>query len=66
MINIMFKYIQTTKVKILNKVRTTIIYLSQENQCCSLTFSSQNKRAEEIVSSHEEADYRLYKYFLNQ
>ena len=31
MINITFGYIQTAKLKILNKVWTTIMYLSQEN-----------------------------------
>ena len=44
---------------ILNKVRTTIMYLSQENQFCSVTLSSQDERVEELVSSHEEADYGL-------
>ena len=67
MINIMFRYVQTAKVKILNKVRTTIMYLSQENHCCSVTLPSQNERVEELTSSHEEADYQLLLgYFLNQ
>ena len=57
MINIMFRYIQTVRLK--SKVRTTIMYLSQENQCCSVTLSSQNERVEELVSSYEETDYRL-------
>ena len=46
MINILFRSIQTAKLKILNKVRTTIMYLSQENQCCSVTLWSQNERVE--------------------
>ena len=59
MINIMFRYVQTAKVKILNKVPTTIMYLSQENHCCSVTLPSLNERVEELTSSHEEADYQL-------
>ena len=52
---------------ILNKVRTTIMYLSQENQFCSVTLSSQDERVEELVSSHEEADYGLLvRTFSNQ
>ena len=59
MINIMFRYVQTAKVKILNKVPTTIMYLSQENHCCSVTLPSLNERVEELTCSHEEADYQL-------
>ena len=67
MINIMFRSIQTENLNILNKVRRTIMYLWQENQCCSVTLPSQNKRVEELASSHEEADYWLLViYFLNQ
>ena len=33
--------------------------MSQEDQCCSVTVSTQNERREVLVSSHEEADYRL-------
>ena len=44
---------------ILNKVRTTVMYLSQKNQFCSVTLSSQDERVEELVSSCEETDYRL-------
>ena len=63
----MFGYIQTAKVKILNKVRTRIMYLSQESQCCSVTLPSQNKIAEELASSHKEGDYRLLvSYVFNQ
>ena len=63
----MFRYVQTAKVKILNKVRTTIMYLSQENHCCSVTLPSQNESVEGLTSSHEEADYQLLLgYFLNQ
>ena len=63
----MFWYVQNAKVKILNKVRKTIMYLSQENHRCSVTFPSQNERVEELTSSHEEADYQLLLgYFLNQ
>ena len=52
---------------ILNKVRPTIMYLSQENQFCSVTLSSQDERVEDLVSSHEEADYRiLVRTFSNQ
>ena len=67
MISNMFGYIQIAKVNILNKVRTTIMYLSQESQCCSVTLPSRNKRVEELASSHEETDYRLLtSYFFNQ
>ena len=67
MINIMFKYVQTAKVKILNKVRTKIMYLSQESHCCSVTLPSQNERFDELASNHEETDYQLLvSYFLNQ
>ena len=59
MINIMIKYIQMASVKILNKVRITIMYLLQEDQCCFVTLSSQSKRIEEFISSHEVADHQL-------
>ena len=35
------------------------MYLSQENQCFTVTLSSQNEKVEELVSSHEKADYQI-------
>ena len=53
MIRIIFRYIQAAEVKFLNMVQTAVMYLLQENQCCSVTLSSQNERVKELVSSHE-------------
>ena len=52
-----FGWFKINQAKVLNNLRTTIIYLFEENICMMLTYSSV-REGDELTSTHKKADFQ--------